>query len=242
MFTICICDDNIEFLSILSNKLNNIASKNNIDINIIKYSSEKQLLFDIYEEKNIIDIYILDVLIGELTGIDIANEIRKENFFSQIIFLSSSKDHVFSALDTMPLHYLLKYEVDDKKLEEVFMKAISIINPNKNNIFFYKTGHSIKSININKIVFFEIKNRIVFLKCNDGFIENFYFSMKNLVEKVDNNRFIQIHRSFLVNSYYIKSIDGKNLILYDGTILPIGEKYIKNLKIQYSKFILNDFN
>lgn len=242
MFQICICDDNNDFLLNLSNKIYSIASRNNIEINIISYSSGNQLLFNIDEHKDTIDIYFLDVLMGNFTGIDIANKIRKYNFNSQIIFLTSSKDHVFDALDAMPLHYLIKQELSNDKLEEVFMKAINIIKPQKNNLFYYKIGHTMKCININKIIFFEIKNRIVTMKCIDGSTEQFYFTMKNLVNQVNNNYFIQIHRSFLINAYYIKSIDGKNLISYDNIILPIGEKYIKSLKNQYAKFLLNDFD
>lgn len=245
MFHICICDDNIDFLLKLNDKIYNIALKNNVEVNIIKYSSCNHLLFDIEQQKTDIDIYFLDVLMDGFTGIDIANKIRKFNITSQIIFLTSSKDHVFAALDVMPLHYLIKQELDIKKLEEVFMKAINLIKPNKKNIFKYKVGHAIKCIDTNKIVFFEIKNRIVNMKCIDGSTDKFYFTMKNLIHQINNNtnnNFIQIHRSFLINAYYIKSIEGKNLICNDDTILPISEKYIKNLKTQYSNFLLNEFN
>lgn len=242
MFQICLCDDNIDFLLKLNNKLCEIASKNNIEVNIIKYSSCKHLLFDIDEQKNDIDIYFLDILMDDFTGIDIASEIRKINVTSQIIFLTSSKEHVFDAFDVMPLHYLIKQELSNKKLEEVFMKAINLIKANKKNLFKYKVGHTIKCINTNKIVFFEIKNRIVTIKFIDGSTDQFYFTMKNLVNQINNNNFIQIHRSFLINAYYIKSIEGKNLICNDGTVLPISEKYLKNLKTQYTKFLLNDFN
>lgn len=242
MFQICLCDDNNEFLLNLNNKLYDIASKNNIDINIVKYSSCKHLLFDIDEQKNDIDIYFLDVLMDGFTGIEIANEIRKLNATCQIIFLTSSKDHVFDAFDVMPLHYLIKQELNNKKLEEIFMKAINIIKLNKKNLFTYKVGHSIKSIDMKKILFFEIKNRIVTIHLTDGSTDNFYFSMKNLVKEINNNNFMQIHRSFLVNSYYIKTIEGKNLALNDGTVLSISEKYLKNFKTQYAKFLLNDFN
>lgn len=241
MFNICICDDNTDFLLKLSNKINEISCKNNLDVNIIKYSSSQNLIFNMDNEINSIDIYFLDVLIDNLTGIDLANTIRKYNLTSQIIFLTSSKDHVFDALDTMPLHYLIKQNLDTKKFEEVFMRAISLIKPRKDNLFHYKIGHSIECIDKNKILFFEIKNRIVTMKCIDGTSINFYFTMKKLIKQINDDNFVQIHRSFLINTNYIKSINGKNIICNDNTILPIGEKYIKSLKSKYSKFLLNSF-
>ena len=235
MFKICICDNDTDFLLNLNDKLSKIANYNNIEINIIKYSSSKQLLFDMDEQKDSIDIYFLGILLGDLTGLDIANELRKFNISSQIIFITSSKDYVFDAFDVMPLHYLIKQELNNKKLEEVFIKAISLVKPNKNNFFYYKVGHNMKCIDKDKIVYFEIKNRIVTMKCNNNTIEEFYFTMKELVQKIKSDNFVQIHRSFLVNINYIKSIESKNLILYDDTTLPVGEKYIKNVRSQYDK-------
>lgn len=240
MFNICICDDNTEFLLKISNKINKISHKNGIDVNIIKYSSSQSLIFNMDNQINSIDIYFLDVLIDDLTGIDLANKIRKYNLTSQIIFLTSSKDYVFDALDTMPLHYLIKQNLDTKKFEEVFMKAISFIKPRKDDLFHYKIGHSIECINKNKILFFEIKNRIVTMKCIDGTNIDFYFTMKKLINQINDDNFIQIHRSFLINSNYIKSINGKNIICNNNTILPIGDKYLKTLKLKYSKFLLNN--
>lgn len=240
MFNICMCDDNNEFLLTLSKKLNEIAYKNNIEINIIKYSSSKSLIFNMDNKINFIDIYFLDILIDDSTGIDLANLIRKYNFNSQIIFLTSSKDHIFEALDTMPLHYLIKQTLNSKKLEEVFLKAIKLVSSKKNNLFHYKVGHNIECIDKNKILFFEIRNRIVTMKCIDGTSIDFYCSMKNLITKINDDNFIQIHRSFVINSNYIKLINGKNVICNDDTILPAGDKYIKSLKSKYSKFILNN--
>lgn len=242
MFNICICDDNYNFLLNLKANLKKIASKNNIEVNIITYSIASQLLFDIDEHKDNIDIYFLDVLMGKFSGIDLANKIRTYDSLSQIIFLTSSKEHVFTALDVMPLHYLIKQELNLIKLEEVFIKAINIIKPNKKNLFYYKVGHDIKSINTNQIIFFEIKNRIVTITSINGDNDKFYFSMKNLVKQLSHTKFVQVHRSFLINPYYIKAIEGKTLILSNNTTLPIGEKYIKNLKLNYTKFLLNDFN
>ena len=78
------------------------------------------------------------------------------------------------------------------------------------------------------------------MKCIDGTSIDFYCSMKNLITKINDDNFIQIHRSFVINSNYIKLINGKNVICNDDTILPAGDKYIKSLKSKYSKFILNN--
>lgn len=236
MFQICLCDDNTKFVSILIDKINRIALKNNLNINILSYSSGKSLMFDLEEIKYKADIYFLDVCMDDYNGIQIANSIRKFNIFSPIIFLTSIKEHVFEALDTMPLHYLIKQDLKDDKLEEIFIKAINLISNKKKKLFHYKVGHTLKSIDTSEIVYFEIKNRIVTLNCVNNYNESFYSSLKNLI---DCNDFIQIHRSFLVNKAYIRSIDTKDLITSNNIKLPIGSKYIKNLKISYKNFLLN---
>ncbi len=60
----------------------------------------------------------------KLNGIETAAKLRAINPTAQIIFLTVSKEHVFEALDVMPLHYLLKtQDMRTEKIEKVFFKG-----------------------------------------------------------------------------------------------------------------------
>lgn len=49
------------------------------------------------------------------------------------------------------------------------------------------------------------------------------------MEKIDDEMFVRIHKSYIVNARYVKSV-GKTIQLNDGKVLPIGRSYKENLK------------
>ncbi len=60
---------------------------------------------------------------SDINGLDVAKEIRTFDNRMQIIFLTSSSDYILQGYDVEALGYLIKGQ-EDKKLEEVLLKAI----------------------------------------------------------------------------------------------------------------------
>ena len=209
-------------------------------MNITTYTSGKSMWFDLEECIDSIDILFIDVLMDEMTGIDVSKKMRKYGSDAQIIFITSVRSHVFEALDVMPLHYLIKNEIDDDVIKNILMKAVTLSNKYKKSGFLYKVGHNRRYIRCEDIVFFEINNRVISMHCSDKNVEVFYSTMDKLENDLDDNEFIRIHRSYIVNITKISSINSKNLMCGDGIVLPVGRKYIDKLKQKYSKFILEN--
>lgn len=239
MIKIFICDDNQEFLNHISGKIYKISINNNLNVEIKKYLNGNNMLFDLEYYSENVDIFFIDILMEGLTGIDVSKKIREYNLDAQIIFISSSKSYVFDALDVMPLHYLIKSEINDDIIERILMKAVKLASKNRMRGIIYKVGRSQKFIKNDNIIFFEINNRVVSINCVDR-VEKFYSSMENLESIIDKNEFIRIHRSYIVNITKINCITKKNVVCIDGSNIPIGNKYSENLKEKYSKFILNN--
>lgn len=239
MIKIFICDDNQEFLNHISEKIYKISINNNLNVEIKKYLNGNNMLFDLEYYSENVDIFFIDILMEGLTGIDVSKKIREYNLDAQIIFISSSKSYVFDALDVMPLHYLIKSEINDDIIERILMKAVKLASKNRMRGIIYKVGRSQKFIKNDNIIFFEINNRVVSINCVDR-VEKFYSSMENLESIIDKNEFIRIHRSYIVNITKINCITKKNVVCIDGSNIPIGNKYSENLKEKYSKFILNN--
>ena len=114
MLNVVLCDDNNEFLSYIEDIVKKIAIENGFNINIKTYLSGESMVFDLEESIHDIDIIFIDVLMGDITGIDVAAKMRELESKAQIIFITSTKAHVFDALDFMPLHYLIKEEVNEE--------------------------------------------------------------------------------------------------------------------------------
>lgn len=105
---IVICDDSIEDLIKIEKLLHRYAeSCADTQIEIEKFSDSSKL-YDKICSREWADIYVLDMLMPERTGIDIGSLIQKGSGGSVIIYVTSSDDFALEAYRVHAARYLLK--------------------------------------------------------------------------------------------------------------------------------------
>lgn len=152
----------------------------------------------------------------KLNGIETAARLRAITPTAQIIFLTVSKEHVFEALDVMPLHYLLKQDMRTEKIEKVFLKAISLAEKGRKEKFTYKFGKTIGSLLLSDIIYFEVKNRIIEIHTKTGPPIEFYGNISDLEQQLPPESFHRVHRSYIVNFENVVISAEKNLSALTG--------------------------
>ena len=238
MLNICVCDDNDEMRSNAENMIKKLAEKHGIGVSVLGFSSGEEMIFELSESKRYVDIFFLDMLMKKLNGIETAKELRKINPSAQIVFLTVSKEHVFDALDVMPLHYLIKQDVKTSKIEDVFLKAVSFAQKNRQDIFTYKSGNTVGSVLLKDIVYFEVQNRIIEIHLMNKEIISFYGNISDLENELPGEAFQRIHRSYIINFENAEYLKGKDFVCCDGSTVPVGQKYI-DVKDKFQSFLLD---
>ena len=100
MLRIAICDDSIEAIERLERQFDNIsATQLKYDYDIF-YDPQSLLT---YQKENSItyNLYILDIEMKTMNGIDLATRIRQYNQKALIIFLTSHSQYVFDVFDVI---------------------------------------------------------------------------------------------------------------------------------------------
>lgn len=242
MYHIFICDDDEEFLNTTKKNIEDILIKKKLYINLHSYISAKNMIFDLQGQNLSTAIFFMDIVMPGMSGIEAVKIIRNMGIEAQVIFLTSSKKHVFEALDLMPMQYLIKRDFSELKFEKVLMMAIKTCCRKSSDFFCYKTSRTVKRISVDKIMFFEVKNRVVLIYKEDGSIDEFYSTMKSLEEVFKSKYFVRIHRSYLVNLEYVNSLEKKHITFNNRAILPVGEKYSEKVKYMYEEYTINDIS
>ena len=107
-----------------------------------------------------------------------------------------------------------------------------------NAYFTYKKGRTIEKVPVDEIIYIESFLRKMAMHLTDGRQETFYGNFKDVYqEKLHKYGFIQVHRSFVVNSSFIAEIKNLELILIDGETLPIAENRQKEVKAAFSNIL-----
>lgn len=237
MISIALCDDEKKYLDYYSKILKNMIKDHQIQFELVTFNNGDSLLFYLENDPLRFQIFILDVMMPSISGIDLAKKIKKINPNARIIFLTSTKDFVFDAFDVLPVNYILKSS-DDKKLKNVVIDLITKIDEHIiSDNFVYHTKKQVISIPFSKIVYFEVYHRIITIHVLNQPNFEFYSSLKSLEKLIDPNRFVRIYRSYILNMQYIKRLNYNELELKDGTVLPISRMFFNKVKEKFSIFI-----
>ena len=238
MIKIAICDDEIALCSYLESLLLKISEKYGISFEIDIFYTGHGLLGKL--ETECYNLLFLDIEIPDMSGIYIGNHIRNtiSNESLQIAYISSKTEYAMQLFDFRPINFIVKpFMYDDiKKVIDKYMK----INNINTQIFSYKKRHIIHNISLSDILYFESKGRKTIIHSQNA-CDEFYSSLDDIYPSVKNSNFLFIHKSYIVNCFYISTFEYEQIILTDNTILPISQSRRSEIKNKYLE-IMRDIN
>lgn len=239
MVNIFLCDDELEVREKYSCLMYEIAEKKRINISVSTFSSGEALIFNAELRLSEIDLIFFDVEMNGMNGIEAANKIREMGYKGRIIFLTAIRDYVFECFEAKPLDYLLKFTLTEKKFENVFMGAISNIFKNEIKTLVLKNSSEMKLIPVKDVLFVESRNKqmVVHFGNNETFV--FYSTLDKLLTELKQYNFVRIHKTYIINLNYVKGLKKQTLLLDHNNEIPIGRKYIRDIKELFSQYLIN---
>lgn len=215
MISFVSCDDEKEFRKKVVKTIDHLLMKNNIEYEIKEFSGYTKEFENFIQSPGSSKIYILDIeMKNSISGIDIARKIRKVDWNSIIILVTSHAELGYEALKAqiMLLDFISKYDNCEKNLTEVLKKAISKVDNKK--ILLFETGGISHRLYLDDILY--VTKDTVDRKCIIKTTYNEFSvnkTMNQMIELLD-QRFYLSHRSCLVNTELIKTVDWKDSIIY----------------------------
>ncbi len=191
-----------------------------------------------------VQLIFLDINMPDLSGVEFARTLDKN---SKVIFTTAYDKYAVEGFQLHALDYLLKpisYEVfanSVKHAKEYFdlvgsKESETPINTNENYLF-VKADYQIHRIEFDDILYFEgLKDYVKLYTENSSKSIVFHSTMKSLEEKLPLDRFMRVHRSFIVSLNKIKTIE-RDRILFGEKRIPISKQY----KPRFDEFVAKKF-
>lgn len=231
---IAICDDESVVLKDTMRMVDEIIEQCGFIGEVYSFNSGEELLSNLEKDLVSFDIYILDINMQDIDGIEVAKKIRCCDKNVIIIFLTSHRDWMEDAFDVQAFHYLLK-PIDRKKLEVVFKKIVNYFSDRK-ILYYFKQGKKLYSIPYKNIYYFESDKRKIKIATDKG--EYYYYDTISNIEKiVGDELFTRTHVAYFVNMDYIRNFDGKDAALENGISIPVSKKYVESFNINFMKYL-----
>lgn len=183
------------------------------------------------------DLLILDVnLSGGISGIELAKQIQDYNI--PIIFITAFDNPLIykEAKQLLPYAYLAK-PFDLRTLHSSVDLALAREEKStEKEVIYVKSNYQLKKVKLNDIHYLNSEgNYCIIQTASKKYIMK--ISLTKIKQILPNNRFLQIHKSYIIQTSKIDSVDiSNNKVFIEDNELPLGRKFKKGLLNRLDNF------
>jgi len=190
-----------------------------------------------YLNKFPVDLLFLDIDMPHMNGIDLYKQLKQE---TMVIFITSRADYAVEGFNLMAVDYLLKPFSYDRFLQAV-KRANDFLNFNTQSekaddtkFLFIRADFSLIKVAVADIIYIEALDDYLKIYIQDQKTLVARMTMKTILEKLPANKFIRVHRSFIVAIDRIQALRSKT-VLVDRLEIPLGGSYIEEVNKVFQK-------
>lgn len=228
---IAIVDDETEEQEILAKYIGEWAKAKKELVEFACFSGSEAFLFSWEDEKDYA-LLVLDIEMGEISGLELAKKIRLQDQGIPILFVTGYDEYMQYGYDVAALHYLLKpvqkeklFQVLDKLGERKETETCLIVN----------AGNEVRRLPFSDVFYVEADGHGSILHTADETI-SVRESFGELEKLLTMPEAVKCHRAYLVNLRYISAICNTELILDQGERLPIARSRMKSVQSAFLRY------
>lgn len=226
VYRLAICEDDGIIREQLSSLCHNILQEDGIEHTIAAFSSANELGKLLLVENAPFDLLLLDIQMEGMTGMELAQSLRRRGDRVSILFVTGCEDYLPEGYGVQPIHFLLK-PIDRETLAGALRTDWKLNHRPKTAVF--RIGGKTVSLTLAEIQYIESYNHNIVIHQKSG-DRSYPFSLSEAEKLLPPGQFCRCHNSYLVNMEYVEEISRKELSLRGNIRLPIGRAYYKSLQ------------
>lgn len=235
---IAVVDDTSSDVLRLKNFIRNWADGSAHELGVIQsYMSGEEMLRDFVPKA--FHIVFMDIIMGDMNGVETAQQLRLEDTELLIVFMTTSKEYMFKTFPIHPFDYVLK-PYHQKEVEKVLNEAVRVLTADDPAVTI-KVPHSEYTIPM-RLISSVVSNRnhTVEINLTDGKCLLSIMTFKE-VEKLfaEDPRFLLCNRGVIVNMSQISAQEKGVFVMKDGTRYPIRVNGQSKVSEAFSQYLIN---
>lgn len=240
MLRIAVCDDEEKELCRIASQLNiYLECRPALQGKVERFRSGDALLAGARAVGGF-DLYVLDILMPDLNGIETGRRLRELGDGGEIIYLTCSNDFAADSYDVRAFFYLLK-PVEKEKIFQVLDSAVEKLNRRRNSAVVISTANGPRRILLENIRYVERVGRCMRYYCTDGAVDSrtlrtsFRESAESLLA---DPRFCLCGASFILNFQYVTGVNGQTAMLDNGCTVTLPRTSAPDFKRAWGNYWL----
>lgn len=242
MLTIAICDDDASCLERTCELVRSYLKDHPLLSGILSPFSRGRDLLAQVERQSGFDLYLLDVLMPEVNGIETGRRLRGLGDGGEIIYLSSSDEYGVESYDVRAFHYLLK-PLEQDRLFGVLDDAIEKLDRRRSDVLMVHTPNGARRVMFESVRYVERVGRRMRYHCTDGTFDSQSIRTpfrEALSPLLSDPCFRLCGASFVVSCQHVTGVSGRTALLDDGTSLDLPQASAAEFKRAWGRYWLGD--
>ena len=181
------------------------------------------------------NLLFLDIQMPDLNGMELAHMIPAE---TRVVFTTAFKEYAFESYEVSALDFLLKpirynkFMVAVEKAKEWFAKSESPVSqhpspiPNHPSAIFVRVDGELRNITISDIISVNgMKDYVMFYLDSEPKPLITHLTMKAVEEMLPPEKFLRVHRSYIIAVDKIRKVDRNDCIYIGNEIIHVPDGY-----------------
>ena len=178
-----------------------------------------------------VDVLFLDINMPKISGLEFIKSLSNPPL---IVFATAYREYAVDSFELEALDYLVKpFSLDRfmktiQRIEERLIPKQNVTPKGERDHVFLKVDKKMVKVFIDEILYVESLKDYVRIKTLDENLIN-HNNLVSITEVIPMDKFVRIHRSYIIAIDKVKLIDGNQVKIGDK-LLPIGRNYQKEVK------------
>lgn len=241
MLRFALCDDDEKQRTAVGRLLlDYAAARPGLSVKVSTFSSGLELLAA--EEVDGFDLYVLDVVMPGLSGIQLGEHLREMGSSGIIIYLTISPEYAIDSYSVRAFQYLVK-PVKPEKLFRVLDDAVAILEKERNACITVKSREGLRRVRLDEILYAELADRTVHYHLTSG--ERLDSTtirgpfQEEIAPLLADPGFFLCGASFAVNLFYVTAVEKGCLLLDGGRRVPLSRSLAAQARQRWSSYWLD---
>lgn len=235
MIRAAICEDNEIDLSHLRSLLENCG----IPLEIAEYANGETLLWDVETGSACFDIYLLDIYLTGISGIETARRIHMADENAVLIFTTVSAEFCLEAFSLFAFNYLVK-PVEQAALNTVMEKAAAGLRRRQETVLPITYRGCTSVLRYEEIEYISSSKHTLYFHLHNGEEKMCYGKLDELAEQIKSKTFLRCHQSYIVNLRYVLERTPEGIRMTD-TVIPVSRTYAENTEKAINQRLFTSF-
>lgn len=211
---IAIVDDDTGFAQKVETDIENYCREANEGVSVRCFTGSSVLLDEMGEERSRnYDVYILDVEMPGVDGLELARRIRMREEDAYIVFLSDFEKYALPAYKVRAYDYIMKERYRAEIPAILDRIRTEMRNRNQEEYYIIRTASMTERLRMEELRYLTKEKKYVVFFGKEGTLGRERTTLEKVYAKLPHERFLYINKGCIINMKYIISLRNEKVIL-----------------------------